>query len=291
MNKPLWLTLFLAFLVAGVLALVPQAARAAAQSIDHGGTYVGDVIVESGQTVDGDITVVFGDATVAGTVNGDVNVIGGAADERPGSLITGQVNMVGGDITNEVVPWAPRHAIRSAYGSEASVVWPIAWDIVVLLVFLIFPIRTRIALERIERHPGLCAAVGLLGWVAVIPLAVMLFVSILLMPLIVVEGVAIVVAVLIGQAALSLLVGRRLMELINASHTATPLASLVAGLVLLTAAELVPFLGGLVTLLVGLVGLGATILAFVSEASFAGPPALSAEAPPAQIGGPPTLTA
>jgi hypothetical protein len=247
------------------------------------------VVVEPGQTVDGDLTVLFGDATIAGTVNGDVTVIGGAAEERPGAMITGQVNMFGGDLTNNVVPWAPRHAIGDALGADVSVLWRIAWDVVVLLVFLIFPIRTRIALERLERHPGLCAGVGLLGWVAVLPLAGLLLVSLLLIPLIPVEVAALVIAVFIGKAALSLMVGRRLMEMINASQTATPLASLVAGLVLLTAAELVPFLGGLVTLLIGLVGLGATILTFINEASFSGP--LLAGPPRTPISGPPASTA
>ena len=290
MNRIGAVAAFFALAFAAALAITTGTARAEAQSVNHGGTYVGDVIVEPGQTVDGDITVLLGDATIAGTVNGDVNVLGGSAVERPGAIITGQVNMVGGEMANDVVPWAPRHAIRDAFGADVSLLWRIAWDVVVLLVFLIFPVRTRIALERLERHPGLTAAVGLLGWVAVIPVAVLLFVTILLIPLIPVEVVAIVVGVFIGKAALSLMVGRRLMEMINASHTATPLASLVAGLVLLTAAELVPFVGGLVTLLIGLVGLGATILAFVSEASFAGPVAMTGP-PRTPISGPPMPTA
>jgi hypothetical protein len=290
MNRLASLAIFFCIAIAAALALTTGAAHAAAQSIDHGGTYIGDVIVEPGQTVDGDITVMFGDATIGGTVNGDVNVIGGNAEERPGSMITGQVNMVGGDLTTDVVPWAPRHAIRDAFGADVTLLWRIAWDVVVLLVFLIFPVRTRIALDRIERHPGLCAAVGLLGWVAVLPLAVLLLVTLILIPLIPVELVALVVAIFIGKAALSLLVGRRLLEMMNASHTATPLGALLAGLVLLTAAELVPFVGGLVTLLIGLVGLGATILAFVNESSFAGPIAV-AGTPRTPISGPPMPTA
>jgi hypothetical protein len=288
-NRLTALVVFLACALAAAFAFTTGTARAEARSIDHGGTYTGDVVVEPGQTVDGDLTVLFGDATIAGTVNGDVTVIGGAAEERPGAMITGQVNMFGGDLTNNVVPWAPRHAIGDALGADVSVLWRIAWDVVVLLVFLIFPIRTRIALERLERHPGLCAGVGLLGWVAVLPLAGLLLVSLLLIPLIPVEVAALVIAVFIGKAALSLMVGRRLMEMINASQTATPLASLVAGLVLLTAAELVPFLGGLVTLLIGLVGLGATILTFINEASFSGP--LLVGPPRTPISGPPAPTA
>jgi hypothetical protein len=291
MSRVAALAVFFTVALAAALGLTVTAAQASVQSIDHGGTYVGDVIVEQGQTVDGDITVMFGDATIAGTVNGDVNVIGGSAEERPGAMITGQVNMLGDELTNEVVPWAPRHAMRDTYDGSRSVFWPIAWDVIVLLFFLIFPIRTRIALERLERHPGLCVTVGLLGWVAVIPLAGLLLVTILLIPLIPVEFVALVAFVCIGQGALCLLVGRRLMELINTSHAATPLAAFVAGLVLLSAAELVPVFGGLVTLLVGLVGLGAAILSFVNEASFAGPAMLGAGAPHTPIGGPPMPTA
>jgi hypothetical protein len=290
MNRLATIAFFSGAMLAAALAFTTGTARASILSIDHGGTYVGDVIVEPGQTVDGDITVILGDATVAGTVNGDVNVFGGSALERPGALITGQVNMIGGDLTNDVVPWAPRHVIRDAFGADFTLLWRIAWDVVVLLVFLVFPIRTRMALERLERHPGLCAAVGLLGWIAVIPLALLLFVSILLIPLIPVEVIAIVVGVFVGKAALALMVGRRLMELINASHTATPLGSLVAGLALLTAAELVPFLGGLVSLLIGLLGLGAIVLAFVREESFAGP-MLASGPPRTPISGPPMPTA
>ena len=60
--------------------------------------------------------------------------------------------------------------------------------LVVVLFFLIFPVRTRIALDRLERHPGLCSAVGLLGWVAVLPLALLLLCTIVLIPFIVLEG-------------------------------------------------------------------------------------------------------
>jgi hypothetical protein len=289
-NRLATLAVFFTCALATVLGFTTAAARAAVQSVDHGGTYVGDVIVEQGQTVDGDLTVMFGDATIAGTVNGDVNVIGGSAEERPGATITGQVNMVGGDMTGAVVPWAPRHAMRDSFDTNRSIFWPIAWDVIVLLFFLVFPIRTRIALERLERHPGFCVGVGLLGWVAVVPLAGLFLVTILLIPLIPVEFVALVACVCIGQAALCLLIGRRLMELINSSHAASPLAALVAGLVLLSAAELVPVFGGLVTLLVGLVGLGAAILSFVNEASFAGPMIATAP-PPTAIGGPPMPTA
>ena len=77
-------------------------------------------------------------------------------------------------------------------------------------------------------------------------------------------------AIFLGKAALALLVGRRLCELIKPATTPAPLVALIAGLVLVTAAELVPVIGVLVTVFVCLIGMGAAILAFTGE-PFVGP--------------------
>jgi len=271
---------------------VTGTAWADVRSVYHGGTYFGDVDVAPGQVVDGDLTVIFGDATIEGTVNGDVNDIGGTITENPGSTITGHVNMLGGDVARSIVPWAPNDdTMHQAFAQDYRIFWRLAWGVVVLLVFLIFPIRTRMALDRLEQHPGLSVATGLIGWIAVIPLAVLLAVTIILIPLIPVEAVALLAGVFIGKAALSLLVGRRLYELIQPRSTPSPIAALILGLVLLTAAELVPVMGGLVTILVGLVGLGAVILTFVSESTFGPAMAPSGSVPPRPpISGPPMPT-
>ncbi len=274
-----------AFLLAA-LALVPAPASARVRSVYHGGTYVGSVIVEPGQVVDGDLTVLFGDATVEGTVEGDVNVVGGNLYERPGATITGEVNTVGGDVAQSLIPWAPSATVRAATDVDYRLMWRIASDVLVVLFFLIFPFRTRIALDRLESQPGLAVVAGLIGWVAVIPLAILLCVSLILIPLVPVEFGLLVAGIFLGKAALALLVGRRMCEVINPANTPSPFAALIVGLALLTAAELVPVIGVLVTLFAGLVGLGAAILAFVGD-HVVGPPRLPGPMPRAPIGGPP----
>ncbi len=272
------------------LALHARPALASARSVDHGGSYFGSVIVEPGQVVEGDLNVVMGDATIEGTVDGDVNVVGGNILERPGASITGQTNVVGGDVMNAIVPWAPSQSMRNPFAPDERVMWRVAWDVVVLLVFLIFRLRTRMALDRLERHPGLTVGAGLIGWIAVIPLCGMLLISILLIPLIPVEAVALAAGVFVGKAALALLVGRRLSEMINPHGTPSPLGALVLGLVLLTAAELVPVIGILVTILVGVVSLGAVILSLFDEHHLTGgyvagvPPRAPLSGPPMPVG-------
>ncbi len=266
-------------------------AQAHVRSVYHGGTYFGSVIVEPGQVVDGDLNVIFGNATIDGTVNGDLNVVGGNPTVEPGGAVTGQINNIGGDVTRAVVPWAPNTAFQSAYAPDYRLLWRLAWDAVVLLFFLIFPVRTRMALGRLEAHPGLSVAAGLIGWVAILPVAILLAVTIVLIPLIPLEFVALAVGVFVGKAALALLVGRRLFELLSSRTTPSPFAALILGLVLLTAAELVPVVGTLVFVLVGLVGLGAVLLTFVTGQGPLGPLGPPPQTARPDITGPPMTTA
>ena len=250
-------------------------ARAETQAVYHGGTYFGSVVVEPGQVVDGDLTVIFGDATNAGLVQGDVTVIGGTYDPRPGGVVTGQVTQVGGALTQAVVPWAPSESPYNPFVPDHRLLWRLSWNLLALLVFLIFPLRTRMVLDRLERHPGLSVAAGILGCVAVIPLAVLLAITILLIPLILLEFVFVLASIFLGTAALSLLIGRRLCELLSPATTPSPIVALLTGIALITAAELVPVVGTLVLILVGLIGLGATILSFAGDSlgrEISGPP-------------------
>ncbi|MBV9333386.1 MAG: hypothetical protein JO146_05215 [Candidatus Eremiobacteraeota bacterium] len=269
--------------VAAAIGVSSAPARADSRAVYHGGTYFGSVVVEPGQVVDGDLTVIFGDATVAGIVQGDVNVVGGNYDPRPGGIVTGQINQIGGAVTQAVVPWAPAESTYNPFVPDHRLLWRLSWNVLALLVFLIFPLRTRMVLDRLERHPGLSVAAGVLGSVAVIPLAVLLAITILLIPLILLEFVFVLAGVFLGTAALALLIGRRLCELVSPSTTPSPLVALLAGIALITAAELVPVVGTLVLIFVGLIGLGATILSFAGDT-------VAGDTVAGQISGPPMAT-
>lgn len=266
------------------LALLTAPAWAGTQAVDHGGTYFGSVFVEPGQVVDGDLTVILGDATNEGIVEGDVNVIGGNYDPRSRGVVTGQVNQIGGAVTQAVVPWAPAESTYNPLVPDQRLLWRISWNLLALLVFLIFPLRTRMVLDRLEGHPGLSMVAGVLGCIAVVPLAVLLAITILLIPLIPLEFVFLLAGVFLGTAALALLIGRRLCELISPSTTPSPLLALLVGLALITAAELVPVVGTLVLIFVGLIGLGAAMLSFAGD-TFVGP--MGVRRARAPISGPP----
>jgi hypothetical protein len=130
-----------------------------------------------------------------------------------------------------------------------------------LLVFLLFPLRMRLAHDRVEHNPGLAAVIGTGAAIAAIPLAVVLVISIVGIPLIALEIAALLGGVWLGTGAVALVVGRRLSELVLPSVTPSPLWALVLGLVVVSAAETVPFVGWSVTVMVWIMGLGAAILA------------------------------
>ncbi|MGB9652495.1 MAG: hypothetical protein WCB01_11900, partial [Candidatus Cybelea sp.] len=100
--------------------------------------------------------------------------------------------------------------------------------------------------------------------------------------------VFVLAGVFLGTAALALLIGRRLCELLSPATTPSPLIAFLAGIALITASELVPVVGTLVLILVGLIGLGATMLSFAGD-GFTHPVA-GAPLPRPPISGPPMAT-
>lgn len=247
-----------------------HATAADARGRDAGETKVfTDVYVAPDETVTGDVNVVFGDVTVAGIVTGDCNTVFGQCTVLDGGRIGGRINTFNNDGLRALVPWAVNRdrgfgAIAEQDHHLVSHLWSSA---IVLLIFLLFPLRMRVALLRVERHPALSAATGAVAAIAILPIFLVLLVSIIGIPLIALEIAAIVAGVWIGTGAIALLVGRRLSELVMPAATPSPLVALILGLVVVSAAEIVPLIGWIVSWLVWMVGLGSAILSFVRSTS------------------------
>lgn len=242
-----------------------------------------NVYVPPDQTIDGDLDVVFGDAQVAGVVTGDCNAMFGTCSVVDGGQIQGRNNSVANDGARVFFPWAvgKEYGISALADQDHRLFVKLAASLVVVLVFLLFPLRMRLALDRVERHPALSAAAGTAAAIAAIPIAILLALSIVGIPLIVLEIAALFAGLWIGTGAIALLVGRRLSELVMPRTTPSPLIALILGLVVVSAAEIVPVVGWAVTALIWLVGLGSTILSFARSS------ALDSAVRRGPIGGPP----
>jgi hypothetical protein len=253
-----------------IVGLLVGFAPLAASAHAHDGSvtkFFSDAVVGPDQTIDGDLNVVFGSATVAGHVTGNVNVIGGSCNVLDSGTVDGDTHCVWNDAAVALAPLVVASSGLEGFAeADRRLFVKLASSAIVVLVFLLFPVRMRLALDRVERHPGLAAAVGVAAFIAVVPVAILLLLSLIGIPLIVLEVAALFAGVWLGTGAIALLVGRRLCELVMPSVTPSPLLALALGLVVVSAAEIVPIVGWAVTALVWLVGIGAAVLAFIRPA-------------------------
>jgi hypothetical protein len=244
---------------------------ASAHTFAHGKTvWFSDTTVGDGDEIRGDLDVVFGNVVCenGGVVDGNVRTFFGSFDQRDGCLVGGRVSGAFASAPVTIAPWLSPVTNDDFYAQNDGVLKKLAWDVVVVFAFLLFPMRVRLALDRVERHPGLSFATGAIALVAAIPVAVLLLLSIIGLPLIPLEVLALFAALWIGHAAVGLVLGRRLYELLRPQATPSPLGALLVGLVVITAAQTLPVVGWAVTALVVLVGLGCALLAFVRETPF-----------------------
>jgi hypothetical protein len=275
-----------------IVALLFGSAPLAASAHAHDGTvtkFFSNAVVDPDETIDGDLNVWFGNATIAGHVTGNVNVVGGSCVVLDSGTVDGDQHCFWNDASTALAPLVSDSSGFDGFArADRKLFVKLASSAIVVLIFLLFPVRMRLALDRVERHPGLAAAVGVVTFIAVVPVAILLILSLIGIPLIVLEVAALFAGVWLGTGAVALLVGRRLCELVMPQLTPSPLVALVLGLVVVSAAEIVPIVGWVVTALVWLVGMGAAILAFIRST---GAPGGFAYGGRPRIGGPPMKAA
>jgi hypothetical protein len=256
--------------VACALFFLGSAGLGSTKTYNHGKTvWFSDVTIGEGDEVRGDLDIIFGSVTCAegGQIDGNVRNYFGSFENLDGCTIGGRV--IDAFDNNGVAMMLPAVAPQMDFiGENRKILEKLAWDVVIVLMFLLFPLRARVALDRLEHHPGLSAAAGAGGLILSVPLFLLLLVSVIGIPLIVLEIAAIFAGLWIGQAAIALLIGRRLHEALRPHNTPTPFAALILGLVVVTAAQVLPVIGWAVSAIVWLVGFGAVLLGFVRESSF-----------------------
>ena len=251
--------------VVAALATAPAAARSGHDVVE----LFHNVVIPPDRTVDGDVTVVFGNLDVGGRITGDATAVGGTITVEPGGEIDGTQTAIDPSQISGVAPWlqhSPELPFSSNWYSDARAWAQVAGDIIVLLIFLLAPLRARMTLAHLEVNPSTSALAGVVALVALAPIVVMLAITIIGIPLIPLVLIAYLVGIWLGKAAIALLVGRRFYELIRPHATPSPLGALILGLVLVSAAELVPVVGWAVTGLVWLIGLGASTLTLLEPA-------------------------
>lgn len=239
----------------------------------------GDLRVYNGDAtvlgrVGGAITIVHGSLAISGDVDGSVTVLGGSVDLRPGARVGGGVNVVGGALVrgDHAVVGGPvstdqalqQEAVSTFWGFDSTYSFPwshlIFWIAVGGALALLFPRQLalvhRSVRDDLPQSLGVGVVVALVGGV----LAVVLTLTCIGIPLAALLLAALWVAWVVGTVAAGAWLGSRMLGIALPEYR-TPLLATVLGVTVLSLVKAIPCVGGILSLVIGCVGLGASVLA------------------------------
>ncbi len=269
-------------------------------TLKSGDTLAGDLVVIGGEAtieqsaiVKGDIVIIGGSLTLDGQGTGDAVVIGGLVTMGEKASVTGNVVTVGGSLQraqgakiggdivsnlpppiiqlpkvpgtqNPSVPPAPRfHVDFGPVGTAAAVFFQALGlaALAMLLAVFLHPQLDRVA-QAVISQPFMAGSIGLLT-VVIAPIAlIILVVTLILIPVALAAGILLALALLFGVVAFGMEVGDRFTKAIHQSWEpvlSTGFGTFLLAIVLGTV-NLVPCIGWLAGVLVGLIGLGAAVI-------------------------------
>jgi hypothetical protein len=236
----------------------------------------GGVMVQAGETTN-DAVAIGGAVQVYGHVNGDAVAVMGDVRVFPGGRVDGDAVSVGGRVSNEggeiggqttsvgmgglPFPWF--HGIGGMGPNILFLGWSFILSLVLSLVYVaivaLFPTRietiARVSLEK----AGWSAIYGIVAWLLIIPVALVLLITCIGIPLIFVEILLAMVAFLVAKAAIALAVGWKLGEAVNKPIASSVLAVFI-GAIAIALLHLVPCLGALVVFALTMLGFGAVLI-------------------------------
>ena len=245
----------------------------------------GSVNLMQGSTVTGNVLLIGSSATAAGTIQGNLIVLGGSVTLADTFILNGNLSYAGtvlsrapgaqinGSINTSVnVPYfvAPGGTRIPMFESMANPFFRVGgyflgiflWALVAMLVAMFIPTHLTRTSETALSQPLLSGGLGLLT-VIIAPIAlVLLTITICLIPVAFIGTVIFIVAWVFGLISLGFEVGRRISQAFKHQWhpaVAAGLGTLVL-MAILNGINLIPCLGWIPLVLVGMVSLGAVLL-------------------------------
>lgn len=251
----------------------------------------GNASIEDNATVNGDVALFGGNLDLTGDVNGMVAALAANVDLGKGATISGELLSVGGNVfgaENAVIGGGIRTVTPRAFlfdrntfhfpdfdsASNGSNVggWLItvlgrvmrifAMAVLAVIVVLMMPKSTKNVAGTIADQPWISSGAGLLTFLVTPFVLLLLTITIILIPLAILAGLAVAVAALFGWIALGYELGRRLAGLFKtewADAVSAGLGTLVLGMAV-GLVGFIPCLGGVIWVFIVCVGLGGVVL-------------------------------
>jgi hypothetical protein len=227
--------------------------------------------VISDGTIARDLVVFGGNADIRSVVGRDAFVLGGNLHLGPKATVARDMTTVGGRSTLD--PGATVGRDKTAIGSPGGAAFTSGHNFAgpdigtlfpgVLLILLaalalaLFPRQLAVTASLAESRPAASFGLGCVGILGGIALAILLAITVILIPLSLVLVVGILLAWIFGWAAIYLVVGRRLLA--AADQQAQPFLAVIVGGAAFAVLTLVPPLSILIGLIAGSIALGAAL--------------------------------
>jgi len=225
---------------------------------------VGGTIQVNGTVQEG-ILAYGGAITLDGVVGRDVEVAGGTLRVGPHARIAGNLRyrMPAGKV--HIDPAARiTGTVTALLVSNRGALWDVLWILGFLLVgavvVALFPRFMAEAAEILPDHPVRAALVGL-GWGILVPIAIVIAaITVVGLPLAFLTAAVYVVVVCVASVPFAVWLGRLLLGARARGGLEGTLVNFLVGGFFLLVAGIIPVVGGWVSLIAGLLGLGTILL-------------------------------
>jgi len=247
---------------------------------------IGENVIVPQNTLVKSAVSIGGSVGIAGEIAEDAVAIGGSVVLGPTARVHGNVVSIGGKIKKDPeakisgqmkeVPMPQMFSSATDIGSRiAPSALIMAQLFASLLTFLgilaigiaagfLFPKRVGWMAVSIENSPLKAFLWGLLWIVLALPIAFLLVVSIIGIPLVILQFVVYGIALVLGYIAASQVLGKKLLSSLR-RYNQPMVTEIIWGIILLTLIGLVPVIGALINAVVGTMAIGASWMSRLGE--------------------------
>lgn len=245
------------------------------------------LVVEKGDVACGDITLfgstfdvkgqmrgnilAFGsNIHIAGTVSGNINLYGGSATLQNNSRMHGNINLFGGNQRMEAgshldgkIDNRSQHVSLWLPGINTGFAFPflqiVIWVVLGLALISLLPEHVMFVRTTVTSKTRRSLLLGLLSLVLAPTILIVLIALIILIPLAIILAIGLIAAWALGTIAIGWLVGEYIMRVVAPRHNIR-LAQVSVGLTVLMLVGSLPYVGWIVSVGAGVLGLGAVFL-------------------------------
>jgi hypothetical protein len=250
-------------LVFGGKAILPENIE-----LDGSAHVLSGSLVAAGE-ITGDVSLLNGDLTLepSSRIRGNLNLGGGTSQVSPGAVIEGKVNK-GTGVPLPELPERRKLTIWETIGR--SIIWGVllGWGAAALMRY--FPAAVHRVGEAAVHHSLVSGAMGLLVGIVGLSVLVTIAYTILLIPITFLGLLVLAMGVIYGWIGLGVSTGRLGVRLLKRPVPASRSAffGTLAFVLLMEFASSIPFVGGLIGLVLAMVGMGAVFLTRFGLQSF-----------------------